>query len=69
MDGVKRDCFGYGKNGAKEFCRVLEELECAMGECAFYKKKGTLCDSCNPDRFADCRACKKARGTGNRALV
>ena len=63
MDEAKTDCFAYRNNG-KAYCAALELLYCRDGECAFYKKKGTLCDSCNKKRFRECKSCKDARGKG-----
>jgi hypothetical protein len=63
MAEVKTDCFAYRYNG-KAYCAGLERLYCSTEECVFYKKKGTLCESCNKARAHDCVACKNGRGKG-----
>lgn len=58
MSGIKEDCFAYSKD--RNRCNALKSLYCKDGECGFYKKKGTECDSCKSSigRIRSCDICR-----------
>lgn len=62
MGEPKTDCFAYIlKTTGREECAALDRLYCTEGECRFYKRKMTLCDSCNKKRYYDCGFCRGVR--------
>ena len=56
----KGDCFAY-INGK---CNALKKMYCEEGECDFYKKKGTECESCLDPSILECVNCKVIRKQG-----
>ena len=43
---MNKDCFAYREIGKTRMCLALEFMQCVNGECKFYKKDGTQCDTC-----------------------
>lgn len=58
---IKKDCFAFYQGSGGTYCKVLSDLVCRTDKCGFYKKVGTLCDSCNEKSFHMCESCMDAR--------
>lgn len=58
MAEVKKDCFAYCGKYGRPYCRALNALYCAGGDCSFYKS-GTYCDHCKvkDDELDYCQHC------------
>ena len=58
---AETDCFAYYRGATGTYCKVLNEMICKKRKCSFYKKAGTLCESCNPKSYHQCQSCEDAR--------
>ena len=64
---MNKDCFAFREIGKSRMCLALEFMQCVNGECKFYKKDGTQCDTClKKGNTSTCKQCKMIRQRGNK---